>query len=194
MIIPAKEQLATAAAAAFNIADRDRAQPIALVTDFVSFETLMKDTNVSEAVRHMAFGGLVPLQETAIRKMNALDPSPKPPTPYRSHHEYLLHMLMMHDPTISATFQANKRVPGASWKTYEIDLWCDELKFAVEADGTQHVGSRKQVARDCARDADLAKAGIKTRRVLASAIMSDPTGTLKLIRDEIASRASEIAK
>src|SRR5258707_12757403 len=100
LIIPSKEDLAGAAAAAVSIADENRAQPVALVTDFFSFEALMKDINVREAVRHAAFGGLVPLQDSAMKKINALDPSPKPPSPYRSHHEYLLHTLMINDSAI----------------------------------------------------------------------------------------------
>src|SRR5262249_6200887 len=104
MMIPSKEELPSAAAAAINIADENRGQPVALVTDFFSFEALMKDINVQEAVRHAAFGGLVPLQDSAKKKMSALDPSPKPPRPYRSHHEYLLHTLMIHDPAINVLF------------------------------------------------------------------------------------------
>jgi very-short-patch-repair endonuclease len=106
----------------------------------------------------------------------------------------LLHTLITHDPTINVSFEVNRQVAGASWKKYEVDLFCAKLKFAVEVDGTQHLGSPKQKARDCARDADLAKVGITTRRVLASAIMSDPTSALRLVRDEIASRTSEIMK
>jgi len=194
LIIPSKEALATAAATAMNIANEDRAQPVGLVADFHSFEALMRDIGVPEGVRQAVFGGLVPLQNQNTEKLNALDPSPKPPKPYRSHHEYLLHILMIYDSAISASFKANCRVPGASWKKYEVDLWCAELKFAVEVDGAQHVTSPKQKALDNTRDADLAKAGIKTRRVLASAVMSDPTRTMNLIRDEILSRAKEITQ
>jgi very-short-patch-repair endonuclease len=194
MIIPSKEELASAAAAAVDIANENRIHPIGVVTDLFSFEALMKDTNVREAVRHAAFGGLVPLQNSAMTRIDALDPSPNPPKPYRSHHEYLLHTLMTHDPAISVTFKANSMVAGASWKKYEVDLWCAEIKFAIEVDGSQHVTSQRQKALDHSRDADLAKAGVKTRRVLASAVMSDPTRTLKLVRDEVVSRVKEIAR
>jgi very-short-patch-repair endonuclease len=194
LITTSNKELSPAAAAAIDIADENRGRPIALVIDLLSFEALMKDPDVTEATRRATFGGLVPLQNSSMKRIEALDPSPKPPSPYRSHHEYLLHMLMIHDPAISVAFEANRRVAGASWKKYEVDLWCSELKFALEVDGAQHVTSPKQKALDLSRDTDLANVGVKTRRVLASAVMSDPTKTLKLVRDEIASRAKEITQ
>jgi very-short-patch-repair endonuclease len=194
LIITSKKELPSAAAAAIDIADENRGRPVALVTDLPSFEDLMKNPKVREATRRATFGGLVPLQSSLIKRIEALDPSPKPPSPYRSHHEYLLHTLIIHDPAINVAFEVNTRIVGASWKKYEVDLWCAQLKFALEVDGAQHVTSPKQKALDQSRDTDLAKVGVKTRRVLASAVMSDPTKTLKLVRDEIASRIKEIVQ
>jgi hypothetical protein len=68
MIIPAREQIPTAASAAFGVAEDDRAQPIALIVDFASFAALMKDINITEPVRRAAFRGLVPLQEGETKK------------------------------------------------------------------------------------------------------------------------------
>jgi hypothetical protein len=47
---------------------------------------------------------------------------------------------------------------------------------------------------DQARDADLAAAGIKTQRILASAVMSDPSKALMLVRQTVDSRTMEISQ
>ncbi|MBJ7532672.1 DUF559 domain-containing protein [Rhodomicrobium vannielii ATCC 17100] len=192
LFVPKDEQLAEAAGAAMVLARAEPARPVGLVTGFEAAEKVLRDDRADGDVRQAIFGGLVPLYDNIAGRIKQLDPSPRAPAPYRSHHEQLLHMLLMHDVSIKVSFDVNSLVGGASFKRYEVDLWCKDLRLAVEIDGMQHVLSPKQKARDKVRDTDLAAAGVKTARILASAVMSDPTLALKMIKQEIAMRTKEI--
>lgn len=76
---------------------------------------------------------------------------------YRSDHEEILHKLITLDKRIPEDFASNVRVRGASGKNYEVDLWSQELRLALEVDGAHHVSNANQRNRDIARDLDLKK-------------------------------------
>jgi very-short-patch-repair endonuclease len=191
LLVPAEEELGEAVGTAKAIAEETPVLPVSVVTGYKTVERTLLHANTPGAVRDTIFGGLVPIVEEIAGKLGALAPYPRVSPPYRSHHEHVLHMLVLHDASIKAMFEPNRLVQGASLTRYEVDLWCKELKLALEIDGKQHTFSMSQISRDKKRDADLAHAGIKTVRVLASAVMSDPTMTLRMVRQEIDSRTKE---
>ena len=192
-LIPSPGQLIQAVTTAVRLADEQLDRPIAVMSDISPVEVAVKNLSIDVSLQHAVVGGLVPLVAGVVERVELLTSRPKIPQGYRSNHEYVLHTLIQHDRAIKAQFLANKGVTGASRKQYEIDLWCEKLRLAVEIDGAQHF-TVKQRQMDQQRDADLAAAGIKTQRILASAVMADPTRALMFVRQTVDLRLKEISR
>lgn len=190
-IVPSEEQFKDAMETALSLVNERRVRPVAVISGVTPIELAVTAQSVDIVLQLAVFGGLVPLAAGITEQVERFTPKPKIPDGYRSIHEYILHTLILHDRSINARFLANHRIAGRSRKHYEIDLWCETLRLAIEVDGIQHF-TTKQKQRDQARDTDLAAAGIKTQRILASAVMSDPSKVLKLVRQTINSRTMEI--
>lgn len=190
-IVPSQAQFKDAMETALSLVKEQAKRPIAVISAVTPIELTVTAQSVDIALQLAVFGGLVPLEAGVTEQVERFTPKPKIPEGYRSIHEYILHTLIQHDRSINACFLANHRIAGRSRKHYEIDLWCETLRLAIEVDGIQHFATR-QKQRDHARDADLAAAGIKTQRILASAVMSDPSKVLKLVRQTVDSRTTEI--
>ena len=190
-IIPSQEQFKDAMETALSFVKEQAARPVAVVSAVTPIEFTVTAQSVDIAMQLAVFGGLVPLEPGITERVERFSPKPKIPEGYRRIHEYILHALIQHDRSINARFRANHRVAGRSRKHYEVDLWCETLRLAIEVDGIQHFATRQR-HRDQTRDADLAAAGIKTQRILASAVMSDPSKVLMLVRQTVDSRTTEI--
>ncbi|MDF1755134.1 MAG: DUF559 domain-containing protein [Verrucomicrobiales bacterium] len=104
---------------------------------------------------------------------------------YRSPHEEILHKLLEENPAFRGQFQPNVHRRGASGLSYEIDLFSSAWSVAVEVDGIDHERNRAQKERDERRDEDFAKNGIKTLRIRASAIVSNPSNVLTLLSQKL---------
>jgi very-short-patch-repair endonuclease len=191
-IVPSQDQFIDAMATALSFIEEWPERPIAVISPIAAIEVAVTAQSVDVGLQHAVFGGLIPLAAGVAEQVERFSPKPRIPNVYRSIHEYVLHVLIQHDRTINVRFLANHRVAG-SRKHYEIDLWCERLRLAIEVDGIQHFAmGQKQL--DQARDADLAAAGIKTQRILASAVMSDPSKALMLVRQTVDSRTMEISQ
>ncbi len=70
---------------------------------------------------------------------------------------------------------------------YILDFFCFRAHLAVEIDGQGH-GMGDRPARDMARDAYLAREGIRTVRYPASEVMADPDGIANGIMDAARAR------
>ena len=65
---------------------------------------------------------------------------------------------------------------------YILDFFCFRARLAIEVDGQGHgMGDRPRL--DLARDAYLAREGIRTMRYQASEVMADPDGVANAIVD-----------
>ena len=64
---------------------------------------------------------------------------------------------------------------------YVLDFYCDAVRLCVEVDGEAHDFT---VKRDAARDAWLARMGVRTLRVRAADVMANLEGVVRLIVDE----------
>jgi very-short-patch-repair endonuclease len=192
-IVPPRSEFIQALDTALQISAERPERPIALITQVRPVEEAVVDRSIDVALQHSLVGGLIPLVPGVAERVERLSGKPQAPAGYRSVHEYVLHALIQHDRSIDARFGANRPVPGASGKLYEVDLWCETLRLAIEVDGVQHFAT-KQKRLDEARDADLAATGIRTQRILASALMSDPSKALMLVRQTVDSRLREVSR
>ena len=66
---------------------------------------------------------------------------------------------------------------------YVLDFYCDQAKLCIEVDGLAHELGHNPKA-DTARDAWLARAGIRTTRVAALDVLNNLDGVLQLIVQE----------
>jgi very-short-patch-repair endonuclease len=189
--VPAAGQLMPAMAIGLTFAKDQPGRPVAIISHVAPIEAAIADRSADIGLQQAIIGGLVPLTRGIAAQVDPVIRKPKAPEGYRSVHEYVLHMLIQHDRAITAQFLANRRVAGGSRRSYEIDLWCERLRLAIEIDGAQHFAPRQRQL-DEARDADLAAAGIKTQRILAGAVMSDPSKALVLVRQTVDSRVMEV--
>jgi very-short-patch-repair endonuclease len=192
-IVPPKSEFIIALDTAVKISEERPERPIVLISQVAPVEEAVIDKSIDVALQHSLVGGLIPLVPGVAERVERLSGRPDVPAGYRSVHEYVLHALIQHDRSIDVSFVANRPVPGASRKLYEVDLWCEKLKLAIEVDGVQHFAT-KQKRLDETRDADLASAGIRTQRILASALMSDPSKALMLVRQTVDSRLREVSR
>ena len=190
-LVPAADQLMPAMAIALTFAKDQPDRPVAIISRVAPIEAAIADRSADIALQQAIIGGLVPLTSGIAAQVDPVITKPKAPEGYRSIHEYVLHALIQHDRAITAQFLPNRRVAGRSRRSYEIDLWCERLRLAIEIDGAQHFAPRQRQL-DEARDADLSAAGIKTQRILAGAVMSDPSKALMLVRQTVDSRAMEV--
>ena len=122
-------------------------RPIAVVSPIAAIEGTVPAQSVDIGLQHAVLGGLIPLAAGVAEQVERFSPKPRIPNGYRSIHEYFLHALIQHDRTINVRFLANRRVPGNSRKHYEIDLWCERLRLAIEVDGNPAVRNRTKAAR-----------------------------------------------
>jgi very-short-patch-repair endonuclease len=192
-IVPPKSQFIQGLGTALKISEERPERPIALITQVVPVEEAVVDKSIDVALQHSLVGGLIPLIPGVAERVERLSGKPDAPAGYRSVHEYVLHALIQHDRSIDFCFAANRPVPAASRKLYEVDLWSEKLRLAIEVDGVQHFAT-KQKRLDEARDVDLASVGIRTQRILASALMSDPSKALMLVRQTVDSRLREVSR
>ncbi len=198
LFVPAAAQLAEALVAARTCAEAQAGRPTAVVADPEAVtDLLLGAVSVGDdpvAARRVLIGGLVVLDRDveAVLDRSVLHADERPL--YRSDHERVLHTLLINDGTITEPITINQRVRGHSTKSYEVDLWCAELALAIEVDGAQHISCERQRRRDAARDADLAARAIRTVRVHAAEVMSDPTAVLAYVRDQLQRRRRERAR
>ncbi|HJQ17048.1 MAG TPA: DUF559 domain-containing protein [Allosphingosinicella sp.] len=64
-----------------------------------------------------------------------------------------------------------------------LDFFCSDARLAIEVDGKMHE-SADRLARDNARDRWFQKAGIKTMRLPAAAVLGDAEAVLRSIIEE----------
>jgi very-short-patch-repair endonuclease len=64
--------------------------------------------------------------------------------------------------------------------TYVLDFYCESARLAVEIDGASH-GAGDAPARDARRDAWLADRGVRTLRLGARDVLSDPLAAARTI-------------
>lgn len=190
--VPERMELIRAVEAALRLAEAAPERPLAVISDFAPIEAAITDETGDPAIQQAIIGGLVPLLDQIAARVEQI--GPKQPLPgYRSRHEYVLHTLIQHNREIRASFDANRKIHGASRRLYEVDLWCEPLRLVIEVDGAQHFAAKHR-RRDERRDADLAQAGIKTQRILASAVMADPTKAVKLVVQTVEARRKELSQ
>jgi very-short-patch-repair endonuclease len=187
--VPARSEFAQAVRLAKILADEDPQRPIAVLVEVEAVVAAIADLLLDISLQYAIVGGFIPLNAEIAEALGWS----RVPEGYRSIHDYILHMLIRHNRSIPASFVANRRVAGRSRQEYEIDLWCERLRLAIEVDGVQHFEPKQQQA-DERRDADLANAGIRTQRILASAVMADPTKVLSLVRQTVDARFKEIGE
>jgi very-short-patch-repair endonuclease len=192
-IVPPNSQFIRALDTALKISKERLERPIALITQVAPVEEAVLNKSIDVALQHSLVGGLIPLIPGVAERVERLSGKPDIPKGYRSVHEYVLHALIQYDRSIAFRFVANQKVPGSSRKLYEVDLWCEKLSLAIEVDGVQHFATNQRQL-DEARDADLASAGIRTQRIIASALMSDPSKALMLVRQTVDSRLKEMSR
>ena len=189
LFVPESSRFAETLATAYTLAQHTPQRPLAIVTDPPAVMDVLEhhpeDSDTHGALRLVLVGGLIVLDQhvESVLNRSVLRQDERPL--YRSDHEQILHKLLHHDAQINADFKTNQRVKGASGKAYEVDLWCAELKLAIEVDGSQHVSQSKQRTKDGNRDEDLAAVGIKTLRIHATEIISDPSRVITFIRTQI---------
>lgn len=196
LFVPESNSFAESLRCAIELAQTDIRVPVGLVAEPIAVvNTLEGQSNESEedkVLRQVLIGGLVVLdrQVEALMNRSTLRKGERPL--YRSDQELVLHTLIEHEKEILEEFVTNRRVRGASTKAYEVDLWCESLRFAIEVDGAQHISKPEQKNRDAARDSDLANAGVRTIRVHASEVMSDPTKVIAFLKKEIEKRRTDV--
>jgi very-short-patch-repair endonuclease len=191
--VPERAEFLRAVEAALKLAEAQPERPLAVISDFAPIEAAITDETGDPAVQKAIVGGLVPLLDQIAARVEQIGPKEPLPAGYRSRHEYVLHTLIQHNREIRVSFDANRKIHGASRRVYEVDLWCEPLRLAIEVDGAQHFAA-KHKQRDEQRDADLAQAGIKTQRILASAVMADPTKAVKLVAQTVEERRKELSQ
>jgi len=189
--VPDRSCFLRAVALAREAANEMPERPVAVISDFAPIEAAVTSETVSAGLQTAIIGGLVPLLDQIAARVESIGPKKRLPAGYRSLHEYILHTLIQHNDGIKVRFDANRKVGGASRRQYEVDLWCERLRLAIEVDGAQHFAARHR-QKDQKRDDDLAAAGIKTRRILASAVMADPTRAIKLVQQTVEERRKEL--
>jgi very-short-patch-repair endonuclease len=193
LFIPERSEFLSAVEAAHCVAEGVPERPLAVISDFAPIETAITDEKGDPAIQHTIVGGLVPLLDQIAARVEQIGPKEPLPAGYRSRHEYVLHTLIQHNREICVCFDANRKIQGASRRLYEVDLWCEPLRLVIEVDGAQHFAAKHR-QRDERRDADLAQAGIKTQRILASAVMADPTKAVKLVAQTVEARRKELSQ
>jgi len=191
--VPERAEFLRAVETALSLADAAPERPLAVISDFAPIEAAITDETGDPAIQHAIVGGLVPLLDQIAARVEQIGPKKPVPEGYRSRHEYVLHTLIQHNREIRVSFDANRKIHGASRRLYEVDLWCEPLRLVIEVDGAQHFAA-KHKQRDERRDADLALAGIKTQRILASAVMADPTKAVKLVAQTVEERRKELSQ
>lgn len=192
LFTPETGDLAETLRAAFGLADTQPGRPLGVIATAHEIEELLRlDESELSPLRRMAIiGGLVLAEDPPPRGLALQLASAE--QLYRSAHEATLHELMKHNPDIGDIFQVNFRYrPGPLTRSFEIDFWCEALKFALEIDGSQH-NTPSQRAADNRRDAALHKHGILTLRIHTSTLMSDPTAALRQIAASISARRKEL--
>ncbi len=83
--------------------------------------------------------------------------------------------------------------PGRSLPSSCVDAGYPEAKLIVEADGRRWHSRVADVKRDRERDAEAARHGWQTLRLLHEHVVDDPDGTASLVRDVLATRLSQLA-
>lgn len=194
LLTPENNRLVDFMSAAKNVAKHRPDIPIGvIVTPALAQKFLALAVSAApEDVRRAFLGGFVPMDsdtDSALR--GAMERGL--PELYRSEHEQVLHKLMRRTPTIGDIFKVNYRYRILhAGKSFEIDFWCEDLQFALEVDGRQHA-AKEQRLRDERRDKALAKRGIRTLRIHASAVITDPTRTIETVAGAIAKRRQELS-
>jgi very-short-patch-repair endonuclease len=192
LFVPPTAGIPTAAATALALSHLEPQRAIGLAITVADIEaTLAPDRPLDSTLRRALLGGLVFATPQAQREMPT-NIRHQCEALYRSDHENALHVLMRQRPDIGDLFAVNRRVrvaPGAS--TFEIDFWAESLRLAVEVDGRQHL-TPAQRQRDDRRDQVLTDAGVRTLRIHASKVISDPTATLNQIAAVVADRQKEL--
>jgi len=196
LAVPEPEDVPEAFASLRGLASESAGRALGLITEPVNVMKFLQDgagdAEAQAELRQALVGGLVVLDQhvESVLDQSVLRQDERPL--YRSDHEQILHKLLVHDGAIPEDFQTNHRVRARSAKRYEVDLWCETLRLALEVDGGQHVSNDRQRRRDAERDADLAGAGILTVRVHASEVISDPSTVLSYVRSQIETRRTEM--
>ena len=67
-------------------------------------------------------------------------------------------------------------------ENYVVDFYCCECRLAIELDGGVH-SQPSQIRKDAAKDAFLAKLGIKVLRLPNGLVTEDPDGFVRKVRD-----------
>ena len=89
--------------------------------------------------------------------------------------------------------QLRRRPAGLKWRhqhpagPYELDFYCDAVRLAVEVDGEAH-NRGDRPARDVRRDAWVARHGVRTLRIPASAVLGDVEFVIRHIVDAALTR------
>jgi len=193
LFVPERAEFLRAVEAALRLAGAAPERPLAVISDFAPIEAAITDEAGDPAIQQAIVGGLVPLLDQIAARVEQIGPKKPLPDGYRSRHEYVLHTLIQHNREIRVSFDANRKIHGASRRVYEVDLWCEPLRLVIEVDGAQHFAATHR-QRDERRDADLAQAGIKTQRILASAVMADPTKAVRLVAQTVEARRKELSQ
>jgi len=192
-LVPESAEFLRAVETALSLAEAQPERPLAVISDFAPIEAAITDETGDPAIQRAIVGGLVPLLDQIAARVEQIGPKEPLPAGYRSRHEYVLHTLIQHNRKIRVSFDANRKIHGASRRLYEVDLWCEPLRLVIEVDGAQHFATKHR-QRDEQRDADLAQAGIRTQRILASAVMADPTKAVKLVAQTVEERRKELSQ
>lgn len=195
LLTPEDERLVAFLSAAKSVAEYRPSIPIGVIVSppLAKHFLLSAASDKSEDVRRAFLGGYVPIDPETDNALKGTLETAEPEL-YRSDHENILHKLMRKNADIGDIFKVNHRYRILqAGKSFEIDFWCEDLKFALEVDGKQHI-EKSQRLRDEKRDKTLAKRGIQTLRIHASAVITDPTRTVETIAGAIAKRRQELSK
>lgn len=193
LLTPDDDRLAEYISAGKKVSERRPELPVGVIVSPSLAQSFLLSTAASatEEVRRAFLGGFVPMDPDTDQVLQCTLEQAEPEL-YRSDHENILHKLMRNTQAIGDIFKVNYRYRILPFgKSYEIDFWCEPLQFALEVDGRQHA-AKAQRARDEKRDQTLAKRGIKTLRIHASAVITDPTRTVETIAKAIAKRRQEL--
>jgi very-short-patch-repair endonuclease len=192
LFVPPRGATAAAATAALELAHLEPQRAIGVALTVTDIEALLTpEREFAPELRRALLGGLVFATPQAQRAMPSTIRRERDAL-YRSDHENALHVLMCQRADIGDVFAVNRRVrvaPGAP--AFEIDFWASSLRLAVEVDGRQHA-TPAQRRRDDRRDGTLTAAGVRTLRIHAAKVISDPTATLNQIAALIADRRKEL--
>lgn len=166
--------------ACFDFAANHPSRQLGVVLKHAEISAFLEDPEVAPLAQQNLLSGLVSI------------PVATPPQVlkdgevyYRSVYEEILHKLVDASPDIKVQFEPNRRRQGASGKSYEIDLFCDELNIAIEIDGPQHWQSSHWKKADQKKANDLRENNITIYRVRTDHIVSDPTKVIAYLVSEL---------